>query len=57
MAGVAMLLTGWSVAMIIFVLVGLFVRGRPAPADINDFDEFDTQEDKSRKETPTGDKL
>ena len=32
------------------------VRGRPAPADINDFDEFDTQEDKSRQDAPTGDK-
>ena len=52
----AMLLTGWSVAMIIFVLVGLLVRGRPAPADINDFDEFDTQDDKPRQDAPIGDK-
>ena len=38
------------------VLVGLLVRGRPAPADINDFDEFDTQEDKSLQDAPTWDK-
>jgi len=52
----AMLLTGWSVAMIIFVLVGLFVKGRPVPADINDSDEFDMQGDRSRQDAPTGGK-
>ena len=52
----AMLLTGWSVALIIFVLVGLFVKGRPAPADINDFDEFDILDDKSQQDAPTEDK-
>ena len=52
----AMLLTGWSVAIIIFVLVGLFVRGRPAQADINDFDELDTQVDTPLQDMPTGDK-
>ncbi len=51
----AMIITGWSVAAIIFILVGLFVRGRPVQTDIDNFDEFDVPEGGQESSQESGD--